>query len=521
MINANYLKYLFKSKRFLIAFVFLISLLLGVNSLITGNRIGDSAPSAIIVTIALIALGIMLCFIMPCITFSYIHDKKAVDTYLSLPVSRKTMLFTGVLFNCIVIFVPLTLGMLIALLATKITFSSLLAVIFAFLLAVIAISSVNTLVYFSANSVVDGLIMMAAYTVLPLALYLALMAFMGSYVAGFTFGSYDFIGYLSPSYVSAMLFVNILDHYKDVFTFTGENILYTVILLVMIAVALFAMYKSFVNRKAERAGTISTGFFAYRLIIYLYTFLCVFMIATMYTYGYSLLEFFENYFFLYLLVFALFVIAHFVYKRKFYLNFKLPAYFIAVIVVCLLFTSLARATKGFGLSYSYPRNDSSAIYHMYQNFDGSSNEVRNDEIARWFYSQESATGEMNNYDINGDYYYFTLQIDSNNIVNNFARRPNLQSTTDIMDRLRGEMIDAFYAKDHESSPRETYFYTRLEIYNGVKGKGDYETSYSYNSTYVKLSLNDILTLAKDPNVSVHISSYYEYYVTAGGKLVKE
>ena len=503
MINANYLKYLFKSKKFLIGFIFLIMALISVNALIHANQ--SNNYSLLVNAGVIFVLGVMLSFIMPCLTFSYIHDKKAVDTYYSLPVDRKQLLTTGLLFNLTITYIPVFLSMLIILLPANLPVGRIAILLLSPLLIYATLSVVNTLFYHTANSIVDGIIMIAAYSVIPLAIFVAISAFTDTFVAGSLFGTYNFAEYLSPIYLSFVLFLNHLnlDRYYPLETFDYQCI---VILVVMLIIALVILYKASVARKAERAGTISTGFFAYRFITYFYTFVCVFGIGTMFSYDYDLGEYFSSSFFLYLGVFALFVIAHFIYKRKFYLNFRLPLYYLGIIVACIIFMFVARSTKGFGLAYAYEKPNQDTYYTVYQNHYY--NPIKLDDIAEWFYKQTDGKS------LNEDYNYIQLDITSNRTIT----KPYLQSTIDILEAHRKDSINYFYSGDSRTAEYgETN--TNMYIYQNKDRFGNYRKTYHYYGN-TPFTLEEILTLAKDTNLTIHIYSFYEYVLTPDGQLVR-
>ena len=75
MFSLNYFKYLIKSNRYLILLTSLISLLIDVSAY----------DDEIIFVQGMLCL--ILAFVLPVMVFYHAHDKKAIDTYFSIPVT--------------------------------------------------------------------------------------------------------------------------------------------------------------------------------------------------------------------------------------------------------------------------------------------------------------------------------------------------------------------------------------------------------------------------------------------------
>ena len=97
MISTAYLKYLFRSKRYLLGFLLLVTVLF---ALMTTGKMAEFGSWLVTVIAAFLSIG------LPCVVFSYVHNKKSVDTFYSLNVSRRELLFTGLLFCFLTVFCP-------------------------------------------------------------------------------------------------------------------------------------------------------------------------------------------------------------------------------------------------------------------------------------------------------------------------------------------------------------------------------------------------------------------------------
>ncbi|MBR3006248.1 MAG: hypothetical protein IKH68_06295, partial [Erysipelotrichaceae bacterium] len=87
MFSKEYFRYLLSSNRYLLILLLLVGML---------NALGNTIRGLDLILQGIFAVGCS--FILPMIVFYHVHDKKAVDSYLSLPVSRKAMLVTGIVF---------------------------------------------------------------------------------------------------------------------------------------------------------------------------------------------------------------------------------------------------------------------------------------------------------------------------------------------------------------------------------------------------------------------------------------
>ncbi len=101
MSDLNHLKYLYRSRRYLILLVFLVTLL---NAAIDLDKTGLYLQAF---------LSLCLMFALPALTFFFVHDRKAVDTFFSIPVSRRRLLTDSLIFIVSVIYVPLACCILV------------------------------------------------------------------------------------------------------------------------------------------------------------------------------------------------------------------------------------------------------------------------------------------------------------------------------------------------------------------------------------------------------------------------
>lgn len=483
MINLEYFKNLVSSKKYLLLFIFLISLL--------SAFVEDGVY-------LIFSITLLLCFILPIIVFKYIHDKKAVDTYFSLPLSRKELLITGLFFCAIAVIAPCGISYLIYdFVYNDLTITSAIGLIGIMSICIIALAIFNTLLYQLANTEFDGIVMIGAYSLLPVALIIVLDIFSEVFVSGYISTDFELIGYLSPVYLMISLFTNNYSIKHLELSLYDYKCLFAVVIFAAISFAI--LYYFFPKRKVEIAGTSSSKFFAYPFVIYTYTLLVLFGISSNYSYSYGgIFDFLEEFFVLYLITFALFVIAHFVYKRKFYFNIKLPIFFIIALSLSLIFCTTARSTNGFGLAYKYPKDDKNVKYELYTS-------MFSNNIYEWF---NDKTGV--------DSGFIDISITT---INNDGKLN--KEVIDKLEEFRLEAINQFYEpKNNNEDSNESYI--SLYVYNGYKvkdNKEDYEEKHYYH-LLKEIELSTLFSLADYDDVEIIITCEYgDYKLSKNGELL--
>lgn len=484
MFSLPYFKYLFKSKKYFLLIIALLTIL----SAFTSSG-GDKTLTYIVE----ILISIFVSYFLVINTFYYVHDKKAVDTFFSIPISRKAMLVTGLIFCTIVTFIPFAVGTYVFGLQESKFYEVTLFLLFA-LLGICALICFNTSTYLLANNSFDGIVMIGAYTVLPLMMYAVSNIFMNSYVCGLQSYDFDYFVYLSPLGMLAKMVVS-----SERFYIPGWQTIAGFI--VFLLASLFVLNKEYINRKVERASTPSDGIFTYPIIINVYVFMVLFLAASGYNYYYrNIWEFFGDFFIVYLLIFAIYVAAHFMHKRKFYMNFKLPLVFILITALTFGVGLLARNTNGFGLSQSYPKYDKTAEYQLNGYFYYEQN-----ELAEYI-------KETNSEDTIG-YLYYSIGTDDW-----YKDRELKDSTVQIFEEIRQEAIKQFY----ESNDKYSYMDFDSNINLSVNSKQNGKTKYYYYSVSgYYFRLDDFKTLASDPYIDVTFSTNYgDYKMKTDGTLVQ-
>lgn len=479
MINNNYFKYLLKSNKYLSVFIFLIALL---------SAFVDKGKYLII------GISTLLCFVLPVNVFKFIHDKKAIDTYYSLPLSRKQLLNTSLLYIVLANFVPCAISFVVYnfVSSENIEVIKLLYILVLMILSIVTISCFNSLLYSLANNIFDGVAMIAAYSLLPIFILIVVTIFYEVFVCGSSGVNITFIEYISPTYCSILLYLKNI-YQSPTFSYINE-ISHIISLVVFLVFSYIVLNKSFIGRKVERANTSSSNFFAYPLVIYLYTFLCLFGISSNYSYSYKTFgHFFEEFFVLYLITFAIFVIAHFIYRRKFFISIKMPIFFVIVLVLSLLFCNLARKTNGFSIANSYIKYEPDTKYQI-------NSTLSSNEDIEWFTSKNGDSPDIIFVQIEAYGGSFSLD----------------KKVVDIFEAYRKQAIDEFYTNN--AFP----YITSLNVYDDYY-KEELMSNFTHRHYYglrEPLKINDILEIVKYDGVEVTISTTKaDYLLEKNGDLL--
>ena len=187
MFSKEYFSYLVKSKKYLLLIILLVTLL----------NIFGTQEVRVTFCIEAIICG-LLCYFLPVYVFSYIHNKKAVDTFFSIPVSRKATLISGLLFSILTAYIPFAITLVFYGFVESMGLG-ILVYLLELLIMVSALIVFNTTIYLTANNVFDGVVMIGAYSFLPFMLLIAYNNIINTYVAGLYAMDAPFLAYFVTS----------------------------------------------------------------------------------------------------------------------------------------------------------------------------------------------------------------------------------------------------------------------------------------------------------------------------------
>jgi hypothetical protein len=440
------------------------------------------------------AMSMMLAFVLPIYLLRWVHSRKSADIYAALPFSRRTMLLSTLLLSFLVpTLYFLCFGGLYALIAFNrpvvYTYMTLLAHT-AF--SVLCIILFNTAVWLAANNSVDGIILLGAYTLMPVMLSICLSRFLRS-MSPVMFSKPDSLYLLSPVFSSFYNTDRIIHMHDPSYSGTSAPISWKLYLwMALIAViAALTLRKNFIGRKMERAEQLSDGFFAYPFVIGVYTaFILLMLCADIFTNNITL--------FMILAVFAVYMISQFIYRRQLKPTMKMILSFVLCLAVCLGTSAVTWYSECFHAADHLTPDRRYVAY----NYD----------------SSLDREGMVN--------CTFTLTID--------RQDAGQQEAAALMNSLQAKMTDAFYGEDAEETDSDGVIrsYQSLLITTADTEEdfmqGNYTTLYSaYIDTSAGLDQEDLKMISRYTDVTVYVTdedtfeyeelSYDDYLKKYGGE----
>ena len=100
--DRNYFKYLVKSNKAMIAFVFIVNAFIYVIERFNQNYYYSSMFS----NTGNIVFFYVLCFVLPVLLFNHAQNKKSADSFFALPVKRKNVVITSLVSGVLLIVLP-------------------------------------------------------------------------------------------------------------------------------------------------------------------------------------------------------------------------------------------------------------------------------------------------------------------------------------------------------------------------------------------------------------------------------
>jgi|GEM_PF-5301311 len=389
--SAKYLKYLFKKYIPVITLFLILSVALVAGYILLEKNTqpnptysysyynGETIYEASFTICKLI--GIAMCYAIPIPVLSFINNRRKIDTLLSLPVSRGGILGASVLFSVVsayAFFLFTSTAVYILIGKHYLTGGGFVKLLLCTFLAMTALILFNSVIFLIGNNALDGIILLGAYTLLPLMLYLVTDALLTATLAGYAYGFLVFnmvFICLSPAYslINLTSAIYLSSDYQDAMFDSRAFLIYVVVLVLYVIVFGVLLYFSFVKRKAERAGQITNGFWGYKFIIPAYLFLCQIFAATCAVEECAILN---------ILLLFVFVTAGFVYTRKIRLSFKPFIVFAVSLALSIGIVALLFATEFLGLARNIKISGDVVNYTLQGYVIGSDDNIEYSYIAK-------------------------------------------------------------------------------------------------------------------------------------------
>mgnify|MGYP007069837099 FL=1 len=490
--SKRYFNYLVKSNKHFLFFIALIDALAIILAFM--HRTIDS-PSNALYSICVIT-GI-LSFVIPSTLFKYVQNKKAVDSYFSINVSRQDMLHTTLIFSGLAICIPFTLGTFVVVLLGAKTgyFIQVFLFLVMMVLSYLCLLVFNSCTYLLGNSAFDGVVMEYAYLFIPLVLYIVLSSFVDNCIYSYSTINDEWFARSSLTLSTIMNGSGLIEG-----TYDTASLGYWLITAVLyFCIGYYGLRVHFIRRKVERAESISNDKLSYPFIILLYMVSLLFSVALSRNGVYSYV--------IYLMIFVCYIVASFIYKRKIHISLKDIAVFVVTIVLALGVAWAADKTQGFGLSKAYDHEPEHVLINYnsrvtkYNLSGGEEKEKILQEYVKLMPEEDIMDGDTA-YEV-CIFIYGELK----------KGDPGYEVLNEILNRYRTQAIDDHYAgkEPNDNGFSNLYVYENpvIRITNGNSNLISYNRLYQY-ITCEPLSLKDLTEIAKYINVTI------DYYFDKSG-----
>lgn len=456
--NKGYFRFLFRSNRISLLFFAVLYALISFTSLISQNKFSSALLSGYV-------MSLILACVLPVYLFSWVHNRKRVDLFASLPYSRKNILFSSLAMAVLVPIVYfLVIGAVLSLMDRSHTLWPMYGTLMGHLIFyTVCIVLFHTAVYLIANNMLDGIILLVSYTLMPVLITYSVMFFLEAMSPLSFSGTADIYQFFPlPS--------AIMDAVRTGSRFASEDYYgstYSVSLLKILPAAILSAWSlipDFVHRKMERAEQLSAGFFAYPFVINVYA--AGVMLAICVSFHTD-----SNAVILILMaLFAVYMIAQFIYRRSIRPTVKMILNFVICLAACACMTFITWKTECFHTA---------------------------DHIApRDRYLQFTYYGSIKEND--GNNVSFSLLIDRND--------SDQKEVLDLLNSYTDEITDAFY----HSSQSQNNSYHDMTI--NASNKNDDETM---RTVYNSFACGRLLSTDELEKISQYTDVTVDYYDESG------
>lgn len=467
--NKSYLNYLIKNRKVLI--LFFLAVYLCVCLTWNLSAAGTAAPGYGYYSAAkaAIAISIVLCYALPVLLFSYVHQRSSADLYFALPVSRKEQRITTLLFAFLIAFGYFFITIIAAWLlfnAGNVSAGCLLECICFAAFLIITLLSFNTMLYLLANNLLDGIVTMAAYTMLPLVGSMAESIIVSNLVAGGTPAVKDGVFViLSPALMLIRNFAATIS--MNGWLFQQFNIPYLIFSAAYLVLSWLVVRKQFDERQTERAGQISDHPLTYPTIINLYAVIFLLVFGS-----YLVLEPGPELLVSYLFLLVCYVAGTFLYRRKLKVDARMIGTYVLEAVLCASLMFIGWKTQGFGAARAYSLTDSRQIVYEYNM------QTERDDLGRSTLADQNA------------YVMFSVAVDTDKNSGN-------EEFKKLMEDYRSRAIDEFY------SGNKPEYAGSFRVYMTNDNRSHYENSYFYNPS-VPFTEEELKQISKYGDVEVYV-----------------
>ena len=246
------------------------------------------------------------------------------------------------------------------------------------------------------------------------------------------------------------------------------------VLVIYACIACFLLKKNFVERKTERAEQVSNTFFSYPFIINFY------LLVSLVNLGFSIIKsnMIDSFILLYILLFCIYLISIFVYKRKIKFYWKNILYFVSAALITFGCGKFIFMNHAFSLPYKYPLNAGEKINYYINEYN--------------LHKDLSSKDLEANYSVN-----LSINID---IPTDQLNTEQYKQAVSILEAYRKQAIDLWFTTSQSNYDRGANLY----ISNAIQNKDLASCSYQTKDLF---TIDELKQLAKVGTIEIE---YYDH-----------
>jgi len=327
-LNKNYFNFLNKSNNNFNYIILVFSLMLmPLLSLVASGEVLKFNIALVFYLVITIILSIFTLLY----NFRFLYSKRSLDTYYQLPLTKQELIVTTFIFS---LYQTLVLPTLMFLMANLIYLikgvdleTHLIAIILITIVLITFSQIINLGIILIANTLMDAIIMLAAY--LGLLLFIIPGFFYYSELSIITGGYLNsvFNGF-SPYWYLVKLVILISRHsFREIICF--KEIIGFLVILICLLLAIYSIIKNGFLRNGEKAEQISSAIYGYPFISVIYAFILITIIIDSSSINETIMAV--------LLVFIPYVAAYQIYRRRIGMSMRALITFVIIVGLALFY----------------------------------------------------------------------------------------------------------------------------------------------------------------------------------------
>lgn len=368
----NYMRFLLKNKWPLAMLFFIVFFVGGPLQILTITSLDQGLQLSAIFFLGL-AFIVALALILPIYNFKHVYEKKSLDFYFSIPISKKTQFRSTVLLTNLLVSIPLLLtGTILFFLVESTHQLGVVVGIGSLLFSYTVIQAISTYISLQNYRSHDSFITLIAWFGLPIFLYFILQSYFQGAILGYT-SNFQSLGWLNPIVISS-------EWISLQFSTNATSAITFMMPIVWSIIAIFLFYKSYssyVHFPSEQAQDVNDKWNYYPFLMNVY--MIAFLLLSYSSYNYAYLSnalksdptVLFNLIVPVLAIYVFYIFIGFIAKRSTKSFIRSSVIFILALFVSFGFNYSLLSTRGFGYTDYIPKAsevESITVSELYPNY---------------------------------------------------------------------------------------------------------------------------------------------------------